>query len=43
MVIDNTYILEYYVDGLFSDEDMELFILAGMITQEQYDSVKKPV
>lgn len=43
MVIDNTYILEYYVDGLFSDEDMELLVLAGMITQEQYNSVKKPV
>ena len=43
MVIDNTYILEYYVDGLFSDEDMLLLIEAGMITEDQYNSVKKPI
>lgn len=43
MVIDNSYILEYYVDGWFSDEDMLLFIQVGMITEEQYNSVKKPI
>lgn len=39
---DFTYILEYYVDGLFNDEDMELFVSIGWITQEEYDGVKRP-
>lgn len=42
-MIDNAYILEYYKAGIFSDADMELIVKAGMITQDQYNSVKKPI
>lgn len=35
------YILEYYQNGWFTDEDMESFVAVGMITQEQYEEVKR--
>lgn len=35
------YILDYYLLGKFTDEDLDKFLEVGMITQAQYDEVKK--
>lgn len=37
------YILQYYKQGLFTDDDMTTFVSVAMITQAQYDSVKKVI
>lgn len=34
------YILTYYQAKKFTDNDMQLFVSVGMISQAQYDSVK---
>lgn len=34
------YVLEYYEDGMFTDEDMKLFIQVGWITYEQYNATR---
>lgn len=34
------FVKECYSKGLYTDDDMALLVKAGMITQEQYDSVK---
>lgn len=35
-------VLDYYEKGLYTDQDMQLFIMAVYITQEQFDAVKRP-
>lgn len=41
MAADMSYVLDYYKEGYFTDEDMELFIKVKWITREQYDAVRK--
>lgn len=34
------FVLDYYKEGYYTDEDMELFVEVGWITREQLDAVK---
>ncbi len=35
------YIKEYYLMGLYTDEDLTTFVKAGMITEEQKQEILK--
>ena len=35
------YIVDYYVEGWYTDDQMELFVRIGMITQDQYNAGKE--